>query len=54
MAGWPVARSVLATRVIRESSKILEFEMLDHVIVGDPKSDPLYRGFFSFREAGLL
>ena len=44
----------MVTQAIRESAKILEFEMLDHVIVGDPKSDPLSRGFFSFREAGLL
>jgi DNA repair protein RadC len=31
-----------------------EIELLDHVIVGDAKSDPQGRGFFSFREAGHL
>ncbi|HYP16816.1 MAG TPA: hypothetical protein VEQ65_06355, partial [Opitutus sp.] len=34
--------------------KILEIELLDHVIVGDCKGDPLHRGVYSFREAGLI
>jgi hypothetical protein len=28
--------------------------LLDHVIVGRVASDPLRRGYFSFREAGLV
>jgi DNA repair protein RadC len=42
------------TRKLREAAKILEIELLDHVIVGDVKADPLARGVFSFREAGIL
>jgi len=28
--------------------------LLDHVIVGRAGSDPVGRGYFSFREAGML
>jgi hypothetical protein len=35
---------------LREAGKVLQIELLDHVIVGDVKSDPQGRGFFSFRE----
>ena len=34
--------------------KILDTELLDHVIVGQAEADPLKRGVYSFREAGLL
>jgi len=39
---------------LREAAKILQIELVDHVIVGDAKSDPLGRGFFFFRETGYL
>ena len=42
------------TRKLREAAKVLDVELLDHVIVGNPESDPQKRGVFSFREAGLL
>jgi len=32
----------------------VDIDLLDHVIVGRASADPLGRGFFSFREAGLL
>ena len=35
----------------REAAKILQIELVDHVIVGDVKSDPQGRGFFSFLES---
>jgi DNA repair protein RadC len=50
----PSSADVQVTRALREAAKILQIELLDHVIVGDPKSDPQGRGFFSFREAGHL
>jgi hypothetical protein len=28
--------------------------LLDHVIIGNPIDDPLGRGYYSFRDAGLL
>jgi DNA repair protein RadC len=50
----PSAPDVNVTRKLREAAKILEIELLDHVIVGDAKADPQARGVYSFREAGLL
>ena len=50
----PSAADLHVTRKLREAAKILEIELLDHVIVGDVKADPLARGTYSFREAGLL
>jgi DNA repair protein RadC len=50
----PSSADVQVTRVLRDSAKVLQIELLDHVIVGDAKSDPQGRGFFSFREAGHL
>lgn len=50
----PSAADIHVTRKLREAAKILEIELVDHVIVGEAKADPLGRGTFSFREAGLL
>ncbi len=50
----PSAADLHVTRKLREAAKILEIELLDHVIVGDPKGDPQGRGVYSFREAGLI
>ncbi len=46
--------AIHVTRTLREAAKILQIDLLDHVIVGDVKSDPQGRGYFSFREAGHL
>ena len=50
----PSAADVQVTRQLREASKAVDITLLDHVIVGRTGSDPLGRGFFSFRDAGLL
>ena len=50
----PSQADIRVTRTLREAAKILQIELIDHVIVGDAKSDPQGRGFFSFREAGHL
>ena len=50
----PSQADITVTRALRDAAEILEIELLDHVIVGDAQSDPQGRGFFSFREAGLL
>lgn len=42
------------TRQLREAAKAVDIELLDHVVVGYPESDPLRLGYFSFREAGML
>ncbi len=50
----PSAPDLSITRQLREAAKILSIDLIDHVIVGYPESDPLHRGYYSFREAGLL
>lgn len=40
--------------MLRDRAKTLEIPLLDHVIVGDVKADPLTVGHYSFRAAGLL
>ena len=50
----PSAPDLHVTRTLREAAKTVEIELVDHVIIGRPAADPLSRGYFSFREAGLL
>lgn len=55
-SGDPAASSadLAVTRALRDASRILGIDLLDHVIVGDKKADPAGVGHFSFRQAGLL
>ncbi|MEN9404926.1 MAG: hypothetical protein RL091_3629, partial [Verrucomicrobiota bacterium] len=50
----PSSADIQVTRALRESAKTIEIELVDHVVVGDAKSDPRGIGFYSFREAGIL
>jgi len=42
------------TRQLREVAAAVDIPLLDHVIIGRRGADPLGRGYYSFREAGLL
>ena len=50
----PSAADAQITRQLREAGKALDVDFLDHVIIGSANVDPTGRGFFSFREAGLI
>jgi DNA repair protein RadC len=50
----PSAPDVHVTRQLREAAKAVDIELLDHVILGRTESDPLGRGYYSFRDAGML
>ncbi len=50
----PSAPDIQITRQLREAAKTVDIELLDHVILGRPTADPLGRGYYSFREAGVL
>lgn len=50
----PSAPDLQVTRQLREAAKTVDIVLLDHVIVGRPSADPLGRGYYSFRESGLL
>ena len=45
---------VQITRVLRHAAKIVDIDLLDHIIVGDAKADPRSMGYYSFRESGVL
>ncbi len=50
----PSGPDIQVTRLLREASKTVDIDLLDHVIGGDREQDPQGRGYFSFREAGLI
>lgn len=50
----PSAADIQVTRQLRDAAKAVDIELLDHVIVGLPAADPQGRGYYSFRESGLL
>ena len=50
----PSAADVQITRQLRDASRTIDIDLLDHVIVGYPEADPTGRGFYSFRDAGII
>jgi DNA repair protein RadC len=50
----PSAPDIQVTRLLREASKAVDIELIDHVIVGRADADPIGKGYFSFRAAGML
>lgn len=50
----PSAPDLQVTRLMRDAGRAVDVELLDHVVVGRAAADPTGKGFFSFREAGLL
>jgi DNA repair protein RadC len=50
----PSAPDLQVTRMLREAAKAVDIPLLDHIIVGYREADPEGKGFFSFREAGIL
>lgn len=50
----PSANDVAVTRMLRDASKAVDISFLDHIVVGRASADPLGKGWFSFREAGLI
>ena len=50
----PSSADQQVTRHLREAARTVDIQLIDHVIVGSASADPLSRGFYSFRCAGLL
>ena len=50
----PSSADVQVTRQLREAAKAVDIQLLDHVIVGRAANDPLNRGYYSFRDAGMI
>jgi DNA repair protein RadC len=50
----PSTADLQVTRQLREAARAVDITFIDHVIAGRPAADPTGRGYFSFREAGLI
>jgi DNA repair protein RadC len=50
----PSSADVEVTRQLNEASKIIGIELLDHIVIGHHDDDPSGRGYYSFRDAGLI
>jgi DNA repair protein RadC len=48
----PSEADLRLTRRLSEAARILQIQMLDHVIIGQPMNDR--QGYFSFKEAGTI
>lgn len=50
----PSSADLQVTRRLREAAQAIDIELADHLILGAKMADPANRGYYSFREAGLL
>lgn len=50
----PSSADIKVTRQLREAGQAVDIHLLDHVILGNAVADPLGRGYYSFREGGLI
>jgi DNA repair protein RadC len=50
----PSAADIQVTRQLRDAAKAVDIDLLDHLVVGLAAADPHGRGYYSFREAGLI
>ena len=50
----PSSADIQVTRRLREAATAVDIELTDHLILGSKVSDPAGRGYYSFRDAGLL
>jgi DNA repair protein RadC len=50
----PSAADIQVTRQLRDAAKAVDIDLLDHLVVGIVAADPHGRGYYSFREAGLI
>jgi DNA repair protein RadC len=50
----PSQADIRATRQLREAAKVVQLDLLDHVIIGQREHDPHGSGYYSFAESGLL
>ncbi len=50
----PSSADLKVTRRLRDASEVVEIDLLDHVVVGDPSVDPRGLGYYSFHDAGMI
>lgn len=50
----PSAADIRVTRQLRDASKVIGIDLLDHIVTGSPKADPRNTGYYSFQDSGIL
>jgi DNA repair protein RadC len=50
----PSAPDVQITRMLRDAARTIDITLIDHVILGRPAADPVGKGYYSFRETGVI
>ena len=50
----PSSADIKITRQLRDAGQAVDILLLDHVILGNTSADPTGRGYYSFRESGLV
>jgi DNA repair protein RadC len=50
----PSAADLQITRQLREAARVIDIDLLDHVIIGETTADPQGNGYYSFRASGIL
>lgn len=50
----PSAPDVTITRLLRDAARTVDIALIDHVILGRASADPAGKGYYSFREAGVI
>ena len=50
----PSRADLHVTRTLRDAAKIVNIDLLEHLIAGRPEDDPQGIGYYSFSDAGLL
>ena len=50
----PSSADLSVTRQLRDAAKAVDIELIDHLVIGRPESDPAGLGYYSFRGAGLI
>lgn len=50
----PSPADIQVTRQLKQAAQVLDIQLLDHLIVGNPDNDPRGLGYYSFSEAGLI
>jgi len=50
----PSSADLRVTRVLRDAARVIQIELLDHLILGLPRHDPRGTGFYSFAEMGMI
>jgi DNA repair protein RadC len=50
----PSSADLMVTRQLRDAAKVMDIQLMDHVIIGTKEDDPNGTGYYTFRGAGLI